>query len=237
MHHHGELPGRARAGRFDRLVVFSTGSAAIDTALPSPKDGCYTRNAPRSASDISPEMHMDADRFDALISSLVSGSSRRSALVALTGGLLGLTSLFGTAEMVAGRKRGKGGKGGKGKKKRCKRTCAGKSCGSDGCGGSCGTCVAPRTTCDGTTCRCPDNTEDCGGNCVPLCTAPVVRDPTTCGCCRPSGAVNCVSGPVCCSGDCVGGSPGICVGKTNGSTCSFPAQCASSKCIGGVCTA
>jgi|GEM_PF-5180092 hypothetical protein len=47
----------------------------------------------------------------------------------------------------------------------CQPTCAGKDCGSDGCGGSCGTC-APGTQCIGDLCVCAPNCtgKECGSN-------------------------------------------------------------------------
>jgi hypothetical protein len=43
----------------------------------------------------------------------------------------------------------------------CVPDCTGKTCGSDGCGGTCGTCTPPNT-CVGGTCEC---TADCSGKC------------------------------------------------------------------------
>ncbi|MFC1611430.1 PKD domain-containing protein, partial [Myxococcota bacterium] len=49
----------------------------------------------------------------------------------------------------------------------CTPDCAGKECGDDGCGGSCGSCVDP-FLCQSGTCECPEGLEDCSGTCVDL---------------------------------------------------------------------
>jgi hypothetical protein len=96
-------------------------------------------------------MALDPRRFDTLARSLHELRSRRGALVALMSGTLGL---LGLAETTAKKKKGKG----KGKKKggkkggnpsppssppphACTPDCsAGRNCGDNGCGGSCGSC-------------------------------------------------------------------------------------------------
>ncbi|HEY8430844.1 MAG TPA: hypothetical protein VIL20_20835 [Sandaracinaceae bacterium] len=75
----------------------------------------------------------------------------------------------------------------------CTPSCDGRSCGDDGCGGSCGSCPAGRT-CDASgQCVCPAGRTECGGACVDT-----SRDPSHCGGC---GAA-CPSGQACTGGAC-----------------------------------
>jgi hypothetical protein len=115
---------------------------------------------------------MDGSRFDALARSLTTARSRRRALTGLVGGTL---SLLGVAE-IAGRH--------KKKKKRhssspppspppppsptCTPNCAGKVCGDDGCGGSCGVACTGGNTCHNGTCVCFPGTTACPANQVCL---------------------------------------------------------------------
>jgi DNA-binding beta-propeller fold protein YncE/predicted outer membrane lipoprotein len=107
---------------------------------------------------------MNEDRFDGLASGLGVLLSRRT----LGAGAVGvLTSL--AVELADARKKKK-------KKKKtpvgCTRSCSGKQCGSDGCGGSCGSCSGNRT-CNGQgQCVCNPNCrgktcgdDGCGGSC------------------------------------------------------------------------
>ena len=67
------------------------------------------------------------------------------------------------------------------RKNRCKPQCAGKTCGDDGCKGSCGEC-ADNLSCDGTSCVCPPE-RTCGAVCCPageLCVGGVCKGPGTC---------------------------------------------------------
>jgi hypothetical protein len=93
---------------------------------------------------------LDADRFDALTRTLTVASSRRRALVATLGGVLGLLGLA-TAQNAEAKNCKKIKNKNKRKKclkqARCIPTCAGKQCGDDGCGGSCGSCTDPCTEC------------------------------------------------------------------------------------------
>ena len=75
---------------------------------------------------------MDAPRFDALARSLTVGS-RRGAL----GGLL-LGSALGLVRLTPGEAKKR--KKRKKKAPTCVPQCGGKTCGDDGCGGTCGTC-------------------------------------------------------------------------------------------------
>jgi hypothetical protein len=124
---------------------------------------------------------MDGFYFDALTRSLTTAGSRRRALTGLLGGTL---ELFGRWAEEAAAKNLKC-KRIKNKKKRkkclararaiptCTRNCAGKVCGDDGCGGSCGSCTPP-DTCQNGICACVPNCagklcgdDGCGGSCGP----------------------------------------------------------------------
>lgn len=78
----------------------------------------------------------------------------------------------------------------------CTPSCDGKSCGDNGCGGSCGECEAPYACSAAFTCACPVDTQDCSGACANLQT-----DETHCGTCGNActGQQTCVTGE--CSSD------------------------------------
>ena len=90
----------------------------------------------------------------------------------------------------------------------CTPSCAGKVCGSDGCGGSCGTCPGS-LTCDGSgQCGCTAGLDACGTECVNL-----QNDARHCGTCdHPCGTsevcsasacvLDCPTGTENCSGSC-----------------------------------
>ena len=121
---------------------------------------------------------MDADRFDALSRSLTTAGSRRRALAGLFSGTLGLFSAWDNEATAKNCKKLKN------KKKRkkclaktlpssptCTPNCDRKVCGDDGCGGSCGSCVAPET-CQSGRCGCVPNctnrvcgSDGCTGSC------------------------------------------------------------------------
>ncbi|MBU1243993.1 hypothetical protein KKD52_17460 [Myxococcota bacterium] len=73
----------------------------------------------------------------------------------------------------------------------CTPSCDGRSCGDNGCGGSCGECTAPLTCSIAFACACPTGTEDCSGACADLQT-----DEAHCGTCGNActGQQNCISG-------------------------------------------
>jgi hypothetical protein len=98
---------------------------------------------------------MDADRFDRFVRSLLLAPSRRHLLAGLASGLLALTHRV----PIEGKKKRKKHKK---KKKRatCTPACAGKSCGDNGCGGSCGSCDADQVCQNG---ACVD---DCSRDCT-----------------------------------------------------------------------
>ena len=62
----------------------------------------------------------------------------------------------------------------------CVPKCGGKTCGTDGCGGSCGVCPAS-AVCGGSTCACAPTLTSCPSGCVN-----VDSDPTNCGGCGKS---------------------------------------------------
>jgi hypothetical protein len=114
---------------------------------------------------------------------------------------IGLAGLLGHGDAVAKRKKKK-------KKKRnngtCTPICAGKICGDDGCGGSCGDCAGGQS-CEGGTCVCPP-ARACGAVCCPagevcaggLCKSPGTGQPsdnlcTTVATCNGNGVCGCLS--------------------------------------------
>jgi hypothetical protein len=190
---------------------------------------------------------MDCARFDTLTRSLTGGSSRRRLLAGLTSGLLALVPLGSGSFDATAKKKGKRKK--KKKKKppaslavTCAPTCAGKVCGDDGCGGTCGDPCPTAETCVAGRCVCPAGTERCGPGCVVPCPTGAPRNPVTCGCCAPNGSPFCTPGPTtsCCSGNCIAidpSFPNFCGGKGAGAPCQFAAQCTSNSCENGQCAA
>jgi uncharacterized protein YkwD len=109
---------------------------------------------------------MDDVQFDGLARTV--GVGRRATLKGLLGISLGLGLGQATQDESGARKRRKKGKGkGKGKGNKgntppaCQRACADRTCGDDGCGGSCGTCPGGQA-CNGGTCGCAT---PCGSTC------------------------------------------------------------------------
>ena len=113
---------------------------------------------------------MDDDRFDTLTRSVTSGGSRRRVMGLLSAVTLGaLTPLLERVDADAGKRK-------KRKKNKkiggsqpappavCTPDCSRKSCGNNGCGGSCGTCGS-RFVCSneatGGTCVCPAGHDAC----------------------------------------------------------------------------
>jgi hypothetical protein len=194
---------------------------------------------------------MDADRFDALARSLSATPSRRGALRLLVGSAFGGLVTLGDGDadahnaLTACKK-----KSGKQKKKclkkakkhnashtaarSCTPSCTGKTCGDNGCGGSCGTCTGG--TCSQTgVCDCGSGKELCRGACVSTCTSSQMRPPGTCNdCCyvngtaRDVGLSTCVV--TCCSGHCnPSGSGHECTGRAHCEECTFDEQCANGE--------
>lgn len=184
---------------------------------------------------------MDAAGFDRLARALWVGATRRGVLRGLLTAVLVSLPIGNDAEarrgggptthrdVAAERKRRKR------RKKRCKPRCAGRVCGPDGCGGSCGECAAP-TSCDAQG-RCVGCVT--ADHCAPIpcraasCTAGICQyaesgDGTACG-----------NGKTCCSGDCTntrldGDHCGAC-----GNACAADEACFAGECITGcdVCAA
>ena len=116
---------------------------------------------------------MDADRFDSLVRALTDTRSRRDVLRGLLAASLGLLGWSAAEDATA-----KECKKIKDKKKRkkclkkaaaCRPNCAGRVCGDDGCGGTCGTCahVPCQDVCQGGACL-SANDSPCifGGRCL-----------------------------------------------------------------------
>lgn len=77
----------------------------------------------------------------------------------------------------------------------CVPDCAGKACGDDGCGGTCGTCSGALPACSAGQCTCPADSQACGGFCVPeVCGGGGSLSGCNCSC--PTGVV-CIPGAVC----------------------------------------
>jgi hypothetical protein len=102
------------------------------------------------------ERVMDAEHFETLLRSLAA-PSRRGLLAALTSGWLAVLSLARRGEEAAAKKK-------KGKRKHkqpspppvtCTPNCTDRTCGNDGCGGSCGECAADQP-CQGGICCTPE---------------------------------------------------------------------------------
>ena len=168
---------------------------------------------------------MDDHRFDALARSFSSPGTRRGVIGGL---LIGSLSLLGLAEAGEKAKRKK-----KHKKKTrqqtpsapppvtCTPNCNDRTCGADGCGGSCGTCSGGKL-CQGGLCACPSGQQDSGGVCG--------TDQVCYGFDQP-----CVLGSECCGGTC---SPAACAKGSVGRPCHVTNDCAAPlSCRSFVCTA
>jgi hypothetical protein len=108
---------------------------------------------------------VDQTRFKIVTRSLTSLPSRRDVMRALAGAGLGLGALR-LSDAVAAKNKQKGKK--KRKKKvqqRCTPNCTERTCGNDGCGGSCGAC-GTNQVCHGGTCCVPESRgATCAGRC------------------------------------------------------------------------
>ena len=173
---------------------------------------------------------MDRDRFDRLARALSAGRSRRRVAHLL--GALAMAPLVDLGDAGAKKKKGKGKK----KKKktnqsppavRCTPNCAGKACGDDGCGGSCGTCgnVPCRDVCQGGACISANDTPCNGsGRCLNGTCNP---DPM----CGAGGLDLCtMANPgFCCSNVCT---DDICAPGNPGDECRVRTDCNGAGCIG-----
>ena len=173
---------------------------------------------------------MDLDRFDALTVRLTRlRSHRRSVGLLGLGGMLGLGGAM-LNDATDAKKNKK-----KHRKKRkasaaCTPRCSGKSCGDDGCGGSCGDCF--QGVCVAGICSCETGFEVCGGACRVKCSGFAQRNPDTCECCGKTES-SCGIGSQCCSGTC---QSNFCRGRNGLTACSFDGQCQSGECREGLCT-
>ena len=181
---------------------------------------------------------MDGSQFDALSRTFAVGRSRRG-LTQLLAGLAFGGSLANLQAMETKAKK----KRGKRKKRRrggpriivvCTPNCEGRTCGSDGCGGTCGPCGGG--SCQAGACSCLPGQELCAGTCISMCAAGEVRVPGTCDCCLVPGDV-CTVDSECCSNRCVMGTTlKACRGGAWQEACTFGAQCESGECVTGQCT-
>ncbi len=126
---------------------------------------------------------MDATRFDHVTRWLSTARSRRALARALSGFCLagGVGANRGIADTEGKRKKNKRKKKNGKKRNSCTPSCQGKTCGSDSCKGSCGSCSG-NETCQAGACAVPPPTctdgvrngsesdVDCGGSC-PRCAA------------------------------------------------------------------
>jgi hypothetical protein len=161
--------------------------------------------------------------FDVLLRRASTMDSRRgivATLASLTLGGIG-SALFGTIDAEANNNHKKRKRRRKKRKKNnvatsppppplpCILSCAGKVCGDDGCGGSCGTCGTGEC-CVGGSCLCASGFKLCQEACIPV---------TNCCTSAECGAVSCSNGTCDCSG------------QPDGTDCGNGGQC-----VTGVCT-
>jgi hypothetical protein len=116
---------------------------------------------------------MDAIEFDHFTRSLGALITRRRGLGVLTA--LGAGLAISQAEAGKGKKNKKKKKRKKNRKKNqknavCQPQCSGRTCGSDGCGGSCGECSG-ELVCTAGKCQCPAGEGACGAGCCGTCQA------------------------------------------------------------------
>lgn len=190
----GKRPGSAtiRAARVGRACREPLPGAAAPPLpenatkcvfLPMCHQTCLPYDAQQSMS-ISRRSTMDASRFDHLVRTWAEAGSRRPLLGVLAGGIAGLAGLTEAAgkrkkkitlclngQTITVPKKKKNSYLGQGatagKCPPCVRRCGGKTCGPDGCGGSCGSCKGDKT-CQGGTCACRAGEIECPANaCLP----------------------------------------------------------------------
>jgi hypothetical protein len=166
-------------------------------------------------------LNVDQTRFEALTRSLASLPSRRNVLRSLASAGLGLSALRLSDTASAKNKK-------KGKKKRkkkvqqgCTPNCTERTCGNDGCGGSCGAC-GPTQVCHGGTCCVPESRgATCAGRCGTW--------TNTCG--QTVACATCAAGQQCLSN---GSCAIVCAvnGDCSGCGCSNPSVEGAQHCIG-----
>ena len=177
---------------------------------------------------------MDDKRFDDLVRTLLSPLGRRGIVAGLLSGLL--ASLLPREIEAKNRRRKRRRKRRRRRSRFCIPDCTNKTCGPNGCGGSCGRCGKRRICLNGT-CMCRDS--DCGnGLCcnanAPQCCPPTTQNPN--GSCTRAGRVCCTSEqgggscpperPQCCPvttqnprGLCVGATEVCCSSQEGGGWC------------------
>lgn len=163
---------------------------------------------------------MEHERFDAIARG-IAGVSRRAVVGVFAAGLAGIAGSHAGSDIEARKRRRKKPKP---KKGGCKPNCADRTCGPDGCGGSCGACDAQQVCARGACCqpesrgatcagRCGTRVNTCGqkvacatcptgqvcldnGSCAIACAAN--NDCGACGCSNASieGAHHCIAGPL-----------------------------------------
>jgi hypothetical protein len=180
---------------------------------------------------------VNANRFDRLARGLTATPSRRGFGRILAG--LTLAPLIGLIESapIAGRSKQRKRKKKGATQRPCRPNCAGKTCGNDGCGRSCGACPSGATCAEGA-CACPSGEEACQGQCFAVCSSTQVRNPINCACCTSNAELCVPNGPniKCCSGTCstlssvATRAPTKCLGRSSGQPCEFAAQCATGAC-------
>jgi hypothetical protein len=200
---------------------------------------------------------MDGSHFDSLVKDLTTHGSRRRALGGLLAGVVSFLNWPGQENAEAHDLKDKcKKKSGEAKKKclkkakkhkaehagaaaGCTRNCTGKSCGDDGCGGSCGSCAVCRQCSGGACIASPDFTA-CGGG--KQCSGGVCATPPDC----QNGAA-CIHGNSCCSGTCLcdeytaegycypTSDIGVCRFSRDGEKCSGDGDCSNRNCVGFVC--
>lgn len=104
---------------------------------------------------------MDQVRFDFLARSVGAAVSRRAVASILTAASLGTLATVATQDVADARKKGKKKRG----NARCTPNCSDRTCGNDGCGGSCGVCEANQICHRGACCRPEPRNATCAGRC------------------------------------------------------------------------
>jgi hypothetical protein len=191
---------------------------------------------------------MDLNRFDDLTRTVTSLPSRRGMLGGLATALFATLPLVLSGEDVAAKKKKRKRK----KKKRnqpppppgCTPQCDGRTCGDDGCEGTCGSC-GNNEICDSGTCICipdcaPSNAcgaDGCGGSCGTCAPNPTCQGTqvtvTECrgGVCTPV-TTNCGAGQVCFQNACcTKNTPPTCRKQPVSDGCggTFPANCGANQ--------
>ena len=151
---------------------------------------------------------MDQHHFPAWTRSVRGVPSRRNVLRSLAGAGLGLGALRLSDAVAAKDKK----KRKKRKKQTCRPNCVERTCGNDGCGGSCGACGGGEICRSGTCCVPESRGATCAGRC----------GTRTNNCGQPVECATCAGGQVCLSnGSCA-------IACTNNNDCD--------ACSGGACT-